>query len=502
MKRVFLLLLTVFLVYQIGSAQAVLSRQKAYGGIQVGGGTYNSMALTSDGGLIVGGMLVSPTPDHTPWYYGMAKIDKAGKLEWRRLFDTTRQNGYYQVQVLQLKDGNYAYCVLVSDTLHILKLTPEGTVIWNHPVYATEGGKLVRFGGVTCLRQTKDNGFIMAADDFTLSTSIVKLDSSANVTWYTFFRDSFPVKAPYINSVVQTDEGTYLAAGTFSYNEDYYVVSLDATGKKGFDTAYHANGSDNCYTIENTSDGGYVLGGVSNSKKSGVKTQDRRGDNDYWILKLNHALGIQWDCTLGGGRQEAFSSIAQTGDGGYIVTGLSPSPVSGDKTEDTRGASYWQNDYWTVKLTKDGIKQWDKTTGGAGDDQAVYAKEYSRGRYIVAGESYSYLSGDKTSDPAGDHDLWVVLLTDTVSTAAGGRVAVPSIVANHTGLSVYPNPAKSLLHVQAAGTPVISLLNSSGTVVLTQKGTGQNRIDVSRLPAGIYYIKTGDGEVRKVVVEK
>src|SRR5438105_2488350 len=99
-----------------------------------------------------------------------------------------------------------------------------------------------------------------------------------------------------------------------------------------------------------TRDSGYIAGGYSYSNISGEKTQDSRGSADYWIVKLSKAGNIQWDKTFGGSAIEQLLAIAQTSDGGYILGGLSESNISGEKTENSRGGSDW----WILKLDKHG----------------------------------------------------------------------------------------------------------------------------------------------------
>ncbi|MFN9595459.1 MAG: T9SS C-terminal target domain-containing protein, partial [Bacteroidota bacterium] len=69
------------------------------------------------------------------------------------------------------------------------------------------------------------------------------------------------------------------------------------------------------------------------------------------------APGIQWQTNLGGDLNDIFSSISQTTDGGYICGGHSDSNISGDKSENTIGGY----DYWIVKLDSSGNIQWQNT---------------------------------------------------------------------------------------------------------------------------------------------
>src|SRR4051812_8230673 len=93
----------------------------------------------------------------------------------------------------------------------------------------------------------------------------------------------------------------------------------------------------------------------------------------------------QWDKTFGGSDHEEFSSIQQTSDGGYILGGTSSSGASGNKTAANKGKS----DFWVIKIDADGKKQWDKTFGGTDWDDLYSVQQTSDGGYILGGSSYS-----------------------------------------------------------------------------------------------------------------
>ena len=95
------------------------------------------------------------------------------------------------------------------------------------------------------------------------------------------------------------------------------------------------NNIDPLYSIFQTYDGGYILGGWSFSDSSGDKTEDNLGITDYWIVKTDAAGNIEWENTIGGNIQEYMHTVEQTSDGGYIIAGHSDSDISGDKTENS-----------------------------------------------------------------------------------------------------------------------------------------------------------------------
>ena len=98
------------------------------------------------------------------------------------------------------------------------------------------------------------------------------------------------------------------------------------------------------------------------------KTENAVGgfdDLDYWIVKTDAVGNIEWQNTIGGIDNEIFSDIQLTRDGGYILGGYSESNISGDKTENSKG----NYDYWVVKLDASGSVEWQKTIGGSGEDR-------------------------------------------------------------------------------------------------------------------------------------
>ena len=164
-----------------------------------------------------------------------------------------------------------------------------------------------------------------------------------------------------------------------------------------------------------TQDGGFLIGGYTNSGISGIKTQPLIGyNNDYWIIKLDSLGNIEWQTDIGGGGTWAFTDLvgeyfrglSQAADGSYYICGNSDSPILGNKTE----PSYGGDDYWVVKLTSTGQIIWDKTIGGNLNDDCHSIKATPDGGCIIGGDSSGNISGNKTVNTNGGLDYWVVKL--------------------------------------------------------------------------------------------
>src|SRR5205085_1142487 len=99
--------------------------------------------------------------------------------------------------------------------------------------------------------------------------------------------------------------------------------------------------------------GGYLLGGYSESGIGGDKSEPNKGSADFWIVRIDKDGNKIWDKTIGGTGEDRLSSMIPSPDGGYLLGGTSNSEKGGDKTEPTRGG----NDFWLVKIDKEGDRQ-------------------------------------------------------------------------------------------------------------------------------------------------
>ena len=301
-----------------------------------------------------------------------------------------------------------------------------------------------RFGGTDSdvfnrFQQTKDGGYILGgysgsgiSGDKTQNAWgnydywIVKIDSVGNKMWDKRFGGT---GGDFLTSLQQTADGGFMLGGssvsgisgdktqanwdTTGLTQDYWVVKTDSMGNKQWDKDFGGTNIDNLYSLQQTADGGYILGGYSRSGISGDKTQacwDTSSyyyyQGDYWIVKTDSLGNKQWDKNFGGFNVDKLTSLQQTSDGGYILGGFSYSDISGDKTQPSWYIYYY--DYWIVKTDSSGNKQWDKDFGGTTDDELFSLQQTADGGYILGGYSNSGISGDKTQNTWGNYDYWIV----------------------------------------------------------------------------------------------
>ncbi|MBS4066028.1 MAG: T9SS type A sorting domain-containing protein [Chitinophagaceae bacterium] len=155
-------------------------------------------------------------------------------------------------------------------------------------------------------------------------------------------------------------------------------------------------------TAVQTADGGFVIGGVTNSADGDLQSLSLIGGNDVWIVKTDAAGTIQWQKILGGTANDICNSVIITQDGGYLVTGATYS--SDGNITVNKGRS----DLWIVKLSSTGTVQWQKTYGGSFEDEGMAAVLSGDGGYIITG--YTFSNNNDVTLNKGISDVWILKL--------------------------------------------------------------------------------------------
>jgi hypothetical protein len=187
----------------------------------------------------------------------------------------------------------------------------------------------------------------------------------------------------HANSVVQTSDNGYLLVGanaSLGINDDAWMVKVNSSGSKQWDRSFGGGGTENALAVIKTSDGGYALAAETTSYGA--------GRFDFWLVKVDSSGALQWNKTYGGTGDDEAYCIVQTSDSGYALAGSTTSSGSGGY------------DFWLVKTNSSGNKQWDKTFGGTGNDQACSIVQTGDGGYAIAGVT--------NSSGSGKEDFWLV----------------------------------------------------------------------------------------------
>ncbi len=343
---------------------------------------------------------------------GKPPVKTFGKLFNRGSHDFIRS-------VEQDMDGGY---VLAGNTMTggeeyydvwLLKFDINGNKLWDR----TFGWKRNEYA--TTVQQTLDGGYILAGGsskdpygggegDFLL----IKTDHNGLEWWHKLYGDEGYDQG---NSVQQTSSGGYILAGWTSYCNNlgcYYgrLINTDANGNILWDKFY-GSGGDLFYSVQQTSDGGYVAAGTTAS----------HGDinSEFWLVKTDSGGNVVWEKTYGGIGEVAYS-VEQTNDGGYIMAGVAQYPNG-------------SNGNRLIKIDPSGNMQWSQMLYSPGiGSSACSVKQTSDGGYAVAGSgtaawSYSWLiKTDTYGNVMWDKFYWECIIKNVARsmklTSDGGYV--------------------------------------------------------------------------------
>ncbi|WP_457600399.1 PKD domain-containing protein [Hydrogenivirga sp.] len=363
-----------------------------------------SVQQTSDGGYIVAGHTDHLGTGNDDFW--VLKLNEHGIVQWERAYGESSYSEAYSIQ--QTSDGGYIIAGYGGGDLWVIKVSSDGAVQWQK----TYASSVPDIAG--SIQETSDGGYIIAGRSGTTATFpdllVLKLSSNGSVQWQKTYGGNNGEDA---YSVQQTSDGGYIVAGyTNSFgagSRDAWVIKLNPDGSVQWQKTYGGNVGEEAYSIQQTSDGGYIVAGYTDSSGAGSR--------DAWVIKLNSDGSVQWQKTYGGNGWDGAYSIQQTSDGGYIVAGYTFSFGNGGGLPD----------FWVFKLDSEGSVQWQKTYGGNSTDEAYSIQQTSDGGYIVAGYTESF--------GAGSGDIWVLKLNSDGSVSGCPHGVQSSATVEYSNLS-------------------------------------------------------------------
>jgi hypothetical protein len=272
---------------------------RTYGGAV--GGQGSSARQTSDGGFILA------------CSYGdvnLMKTDSRGDSLWTR-------NYAGSVNCVEpTADGGYILAGEFDTDFYLAKTDAQGDTLWTRS-YVHDHNQ-----GAVAVQQTTDGGYIVAGETDTGSATrfvyLLKTNALGDELWARTCGESI---TEWFNSVQQTSDGGYVVAATTSSAGpgmlDVYLIKTNAQGDTLWTRTYGGTGVDEGASVQQTSDGGYIIGG--NTRSFGA------GAIDFYLVKTDAQGETLWTRTYGRRDRDDARSLTLAADGDYLMTGYTES---------------------------------------------------------------------------------------------------------------------------------------------------------------------------------
>ena len=254
---------------------------------------------------------------------------------------------------------------------YLVRTTKNGDLIWQENF----GGLKLEVGSsvVECL----DGGFLMVGYTNSFGAGdkdiyVLKTFSNGTLNWekhYGGINDEFG------HSVFQTLDGGFIIGGWSNSNDeaDMYLLKISSNGDYEWEKTYGGMGIDYGQAAISTRDGGYAIVGRTTSKG--------KGKEDLLLIKTNITGDIEWEFHCGGNELDGGYSVDQTSDDGFIIAGRTESFGTG------------MDDVFLIKISKIGKLEWKKTFGGTTNDKGFSVTQTADGGFIVTGTTVRPGSG-------------------------------------------------------------------------------------------------------------
>jgi len=275
-----------------------------------------SVQQTTDGGYIITGYTLSFGAGLNDVF--LLKTDDSGNEQWNKTFGGSNDDEGCQVQ--QTADGGYIIAGFTwsfaagGADVWLIKTDASGNEEWNQ----TLGG--LGSDGAWSAQQTIDGGYIITGWTFSYGPGylgnlwLVKTDNQGNIIWNKVFGGTEADRGYYVRQTVDTG---YIVAGyTGSFGAglyDVWLIKTDSSGDEEWNKTFGGTGRDYGNCVQQTNDGGYILTGYTLSYGAG-------GD-DVWVIKTDQGGNETYSKTYGGSASDIGYTIQQTTDNGYIIIG-------------------------------------------------------------------------------------------------------------------------------------------------------------------------------------
>ncbi|MFO7655708.1 MAG: hypothetical protein R6W78_01465 [Bacteroidales bacterium] len=404
----------------------------------------------------------------------LVKVDAAGDTLWSRSYGGSQVDA--GIGIAKAADGGFLLVVTSSSVnpgnydIYLLKINDTGDTLWTR----TYGGPMTDYAhSVTA---TSDGGYAVLAHSLSYGSGssdfyLLRLNKDGDTLWTrTYGGSAFDWGA----CVKQTSDGGFILAGdTQSHGDadgDVYLVKTNSAGDTLWTRIYGGDKYDRAYHVIQTKDNGYLLSAVTNSYGN--------ANGSGYLIKTDEKGDTLWTRIIEGAYQGRLGRSLQTSDGNYIVMGSFT--VSDEK----------KSDIALIKVDTSGSALWTKYFGGSEHDQGADIIETTDQNFFIVGATKSF-------EPDKDYDFYIIKTNGSGTFTNDDEFQAGFNAGDHSNLCSYPNPFRLSANISytlsVPGETEISIYDAFGCKreTLVQRhikaGTHTCIWNAGNYPGGVYF---------------
>lgn len=330
------------------------------------------------------------------------------------------------------QEGTYRWRVLPTTIGSIYGGWTKDNIFHRTAQFTTIIGRK-KYDALNSIAATSDGGTILAGSTHAMDKGgiLIKADRFGSVQWERYFAG---VDLSWFNTVIQTADGGYMAAGqstTKEFPADRWFVKTNGAGQVEWTKSLIQDLAQGVNGILQTADGGYAVCGFGETDSDKV---------DIVLTKYDSTLEMIWERTIGGKYHDEAFHIAPLQDGGFLLSGVTQTgtDLGSDRALILRmnhlGQELWrremrsaggarytaglehkgnvyvcgvsknsdnQQDALVSAFDSSGSHLWTKSFGGERNDAASG---------IAVADNRIAVCGSYAADPIGIQDAWLLLL--------------------------------------------------------------------------------------------
>jgi len=341
--------------------------QKTYG--TTGTDVFSNMIQLEDHGYLIAATADSADIDATKSAGSrdvlLIRTDKNGEKIWSKSF-----GGYLGEKIYSLtidNDGNFLACGTTSsnsgdfardvgskDDAFIMKITPQGDLIWTKYLVGDMWEELIRIfptdEGYTVIGHTNSTNGVFERESSNKDIFIIKLDNEWNTIKVKYIGGNSNERV--FGAAMSDDKTLYISGFTLSNDMDFVNKKVDYAGFVGslsndleinWLNTYGGSGSSRFGDVFLNNDG--TLSAIGGTSANDGDITENKGGEDAWYINLDLSGKTIWSKTYGGTGEDSFHSVCQTNHN-YICG------ATGSIDYDLSSRSDYGNKAWLATMTK------------------------------------------------------------------------------------------------------------------------------------------------------